>query len=124
MSRTRPRFDGNDLFTLVGELGLDGALRVPRGFSSLRAALDASGTTTAIVPDEVANDPATKGLFRSIGAGSLNEALAILTGTWHYPQGCNHCGDAHQTCSPPPSARLAPSRPSPARHLPSITRTR
>ncbi|MFF4391462.1 magnesium chelatase domain-containing protein [Streptomyces sp. NPDC001552] len=96
--------------TLIGELGLDGRLRVPRGLQDLPAALRATGNTTVIVPDGSTDDAAHHG-YRVITATSLNQVLGILAGNWHHSSDCVHCGDdgasapAHAPCVP--AARCA-----------------
>ncbi|WNI20392.1 magnesium chelatase domain-containing protein [Actinacidiphila sp. ITFR-21] len=91
---------------LVGELGLDGSLRVPYDLTNVVRTAASGGSTTVIVPTRAVDDAATAGV-RVIGAASLDEALAVLTGHWHHPEGCAHCvtdGDAdpHQPCTPTP----------------------
>ncbi|WP_199570553.1 magnesium chelatase domain-containing protein [Streptomyces murinus] len=87
---------------LISELGLDGAVRTPYALAkSVRAVAD-SGAPVVLVPASAIDDAATAGV-RVIGVGSLNEAVAVLTGHWHHPDGCTHCGDdaeAHQPCTP------------------------
>jgi hypothetical protein len=90
--------------TLVGELGLDGALRVPPGLTFVMEALAETGTTTVLVPSKAGGSgvDAVNGI-RMIGAASLNEALAVLTGHWHHTTDCVHCGDTaapHRPCYP------------------------
>ena len=91
---------------LVGELGLDGSLRVPYDLTNVVRTAVAGGSTTVIVPTPAVEDAATAGV-RVIGAASLHEALAVLTGHWHHPEDCAHCvtdADAapHQPCTPAP----------------------
>ncbi|KPI33289.1 hypothetical protein OV450_1377 [Actinobacteria bacterium OV450] len=104
--------------TLVGELGLDGRLRVPRGMEYLHALLPTTGTDTVIVPTGSTDDAAHHG-YRVIQAGSLNEVLGILAGNWHHPADCLHClhvgrdgttTPTHATCTP---ARRCDSCPAP-----------
>ncbi|THA54250.1 magnesium chelatase domain-containing protein [Streptomyces sp. A1136] len=88
---------------LVGELGLDGSLRVPYDLTNVVRTAASGGATTVIVPTPAVDDAATAGV-RVIGAASLDEALALLAGHWHHPEGCAHCtpdGDAepHQPCT-------------------------
>ncbi|MFI5629198.1 magnesium chelatase domain-containing protein [Streptomyces sp. NPDC051664] len=88
---------------MVGELGLDGGVRLPYGQPGAIRAIAAGGTTTVLVPNGAVEDAATAGV-RAIGVGSLDEALAVLAGHWHHPQGCAHCADGpvapHQPCTP------------------------
>lgn len=87
---------------LVGELGLDGAVRVPRDLPALLRTVAENGGTTALIPTEAA-DTAAPGV-RLIGATNLNEALAVLTGHWHHADDCVHCADKgapHQSCTYP-----------------------
>ncbi|MEU6628431.1 magnesium chelatase domain-containing protein [Streptomyces parvus] len=90
---------------LLAELGLDGQLRAPYGLPSTVSRLAASGTTTVIVPDASVADLRHTGA-RVIGAGCLNEVLAMLSGHWH-----------HQGCAPCDSGVTAPHRPRAARAL-------
>ncbi|MDH6189149.1 hypothetical protein M2168_002181 [Streptomyces sp. CZ24] len=92
---------------MVGELGLDGAVRVPYDLTTTVSRIAADGTTAILVPRAAVDDAATAGV-RVIGVDNLNEALAVLTGHWHHPDGCAHCtpdGDAapHQPCTPAPN---------------------
>lgn len=88
---------------IVGELGLDGGVRVPYGLPGTVRAIAAGGTTTVLVPNRAVEDAATAGV-RAIGVGSLDEALAVLAGQWHHPGECAHCSDGpvapHQPCTP------------------------
>ncbi|MGY5035151.1 magnesium chelatase domain-containing protein [Streptomyces sp. 900116325] len=88
---------------MVGELGLDGGVRVPYGLPGTVRAIAAGGTTAVLVPNSAVEDAATPGV-RAIGVGSLDEALAVLAGQWHHPQDCAHCSDGpvapHQPCTP------------------------
>ncbi|WP_326814014.1 magnesium chelatase domain-containing protein [Streptomyces sp. NBC_01763] len=88
---------------MVGELGLDGGVRVPFGLPGTVRAIADGGTTTVLVPNDAVDDAATAGV-RAIGVGSLDEALAVLAGHWHHPQGCAHCESGpmapHQPCTP------------------------
>ncbi|MFJ6014484.1 magnesium chelatase domain-containing protein [Streptomyces sp. NPDC092952] len=90
---------------LVGELGLDGAVRTPYGLPSTVRRLGA-GNAAVIVPSAALSD--LKHInARVIGVATLNEALAALAGHWHHPEDCAHCtpdGDAepHQPCTPTP----------------------
>lgn len=91
---------------MVGELGLDGAVRVPYDLTTTVSRIAAGGATTVLVPTPAVDDVATAGV-RVIGVGSLDEALAVLTGHWHHPQDCAHCtpdGDTepHQPCTAAP----------------------
>ncbi|GAA2948367.1 magnesium chelatase domain-containing protein [Kitasatospora cinereorecta] len=91
---------------MIGELGLDGAVRVPYDLTTTVSRIAADGATTVLVPSRAVEDAATAGV-RVIGVASLDEALAVLTGHWHHPDGCAHCtpdGDAepHQPCTPTP----------------------
>ncbi|MGW6457472.1 magnesium chelatase domain-containing protein [Streptomyces sp. NPDC055078] len=90
--------------TLVGELGLDGSLRVPYDLTNVVRTAVAGGSTTVLVPTAAVDDAATTGV-RVIGVGSLDEALAVLTGHRHHPEGCAHCvpdmdAEPHQPCTP------------------------
>ncbi|MCX4550581.1 MULTISPECIES: magnesium chelatase domain-containing protein [unclassified Streptomyces] len=85
---------------LIGELGLDGSVRVPYALPKSVSAVADSGSSVVLVPTSAVEDAAIAGV-RVIGVGSLNEAVAVLTGHWHHPEGCAHCGDeaaAHQPC--------------------------
>ncbi|WP_434593299.1 magnesium chelatase domain-containing protein [Streptomyces sp. A5-4] len=93
---------------IVGELGLDGAVRVPYDLTNTIRTIAADGATTVLVPSAAVDDVATAGV-RVIGVSSLDEALAVLTGHWHHPEGCAHCGDdcdPHRPCTP---ATLCPA---------------
>ncbi|MFF4292113.1 magnesium chelatase domain-containing protein [Streptomyces vinaceus] len=94
--------------TLVGELGLDGRLRVPRGLEQLPAALAGTGTGTVIVPDGSYDDAARHG-YRVLTAGSLNEVLGLLAGNWHHPSDCIHC-DQDEDMASTPHAMCLPDR--------------
>lgn len=83
---------------LVGELGLDGQVRTPHDIHSLLRAVADTGGTTVLVPNEAA-DIEIPGV-QLIGVGSLDEALAVLTGNWHHPEGCTHCTDDNQPHPP------------------------
>ncbi|MFD3851664.1 magnesium chelatase domain-containing protein [Streptomyces microflavus] len=87
---------------LVGELGLDGGVRVPYGLPSTVRRIVDGGTTTVLVPTSAVKDLAHTGA-RLIGVGSLTEALAVLAGHWHHA-GCAHCDRgitaAHRPCTP------------------------
>ncbi|MEV6565884.1 magnesium chelatase domain-containing protein [Streptomyces kronopolitis] len=87
---------------LIGELGLDGKVRAPRGLrDQVQAAADA-GHPIAIVPD-TALDKAGTAAIRLIGVSSLNEALNAISGHTHHPASCRHChcstGSAHRPCT-------------------------
>lgn len=88
---------------MVGEMGLDGGVRVPYGLPSTVSRIVGGGTRTVIVPKASVRDLEYTGA-RTIGVSSLDEALAVLTGHWHHPQGCAHCTpggevDPHQPCT-------------------------
>ncbi|MEV5677038.1 magnesium chelatase domain-containing protein [Streptomyces sp. NPDC052179] len=88
---------------LVAELGLDGRLRTPYGLPSTVRRLTEGGTTTVIVPDAaVADLKHTRA--RIIGASSLNEVVAMLSGHWHH-QNCAHCDQGVTAPHRPPTAR-------------------
>ncbi|MFD4315014.1 magnesium chelatase domain-containing protein [Streptomyces sp. NPDC058548] len=89
---------------MIGELGLDGTVRVPYDLTTTVSRIAADGATTVLVPAPAVDDAATAGV-RAIGVRSLDEALAVLTGHWHHPEGCAHCvtdmgADPHQPCTP------------------------
>ncbi|MFJ7586978.1 magnesium chelatase domain-containing protein [Streptomyces sp. NPDC097617] len=89
---------------MVGELGLDGAIRVPYDLTNTVRTIADDGATTILVPVQAMDDVATAGV-RVIGVGSLDEALAVLAGHWHHPEGCAHCtpdtdAEPHQPCTP------------------------
>ncbi|MEW1761639.1 magnesium chelatase domain-containing protein [Streptomyces cyaneofuscatus] len=86
----------------VGELGLDGAVRVPWDLSGAVEAIAAPGTVAALVP-AAGTDGAGGAGARLIGVRSLKEAADVLAGHRHHPAGCAHCcqGAApHQPCTP------------------------
>jgi hypothetical protein len=90
---------------MVGELGLDGKVRIPRDLADQVRALAASGVKTAIVPDGIGD--VLNGItgIRTISVGSLNEALAVVAGHWHHRQDCVHCVNndgPHRVCTATP----------------------
>jgi hypothetical protein len=90
---------------MIGELGLDGKVRIPHGLADQVRALAANGVKTAIVPGGIGDvlDGITG--IRTICVGSLNEALAVVAGHWHHPQDCVHCandGGPHRACTATP----------------------
>ncbi|MFF4756818.1 hypothetical protein ACWD5R_44085 [Streptomyces sp. NPDC002514] len=81
---------------------LDGAVRAPYALATAMRAVADSGAPVVLVPTSAEDVAATAGV-RVIGVSSLNEAVAVLTGHWHHPEGCAHCGDdadGHQPCTP------------------------
>ncbi|MFB7436526.1 magnesium chelatase domain-containing protein [Streptomyces microflavus] len=87
---------------MVGELGLDGAVRVPRDLPGAVRALVAPGAVTVLVPAAGVSDASLAGA-RAIGVRSLNETADVLAGHRHHPAGCAHCchGAApHEPCAP------------------------
>ncbi|MEU8672688.1 magnesium chelatase domain-containing protein [Streptomyces anulatus] len=87
---------------LVGELGLDGAVRIPRDLSSAVRAAAERGAEAIVVPADAVDDVAVAGV-RVVGVGSLNDALETLAGHRHHPADCAHCGVGalpHRPCSP------------------------
>lgn len=88
---------------LVGELGLDGSLRVPYDLDKVVRTAASGGSITVLVPTRAVDEAATAGV-RAIGADTLDDALAVLVGHWHHPEGCAHCtpdadADPHQPCT-------------------------
>ncbi|WP_228184000.1 magnesium chelatase domain-containing protein [Streptomyces anulatus] len=87
---------------LVGELGLDGAVRIPRDLSSAVRAAAERGAEAIVVPADAVDNVAVAGV-RVVGVGSLNDALETLAGHRHHPADCAHCGVGalpHRPCSP------------------------
>ncbi|MEU0002623.1 magnesium chelatase domain-containing protein [Streptomyces microflavus] len=87
---------------MVGELGLDGAVRVPRDLPGAVGAIVAPGAVTVLVPAAGMNEASLAGA-RAIGVRSLHEMADVLAGHRHHPAGCAHCchGAApHEPCAP------------------------
>ncbi|MFD5788598.1 magnesium chelatase domain-containing protein [Streptomyces sp. NPDC127037] len=85
--------------SLVGELGLDGGVRIPYGLPSTVSRLGHGGQAV-IVPAAAVQDLRHTGA-RLIGVSCLNEALAVLAGHWHHATDCTHCTSTrpHQPCT-------------------------
>ncbi|MET8732241.1 magnesium chelatase domain-containing protein [Streptomyces parvus] len=67
---------------LIGELGLDGAVRTPKGLAEAVQGAAAQGARAVLVPADAVNDVDLAGV-RVIGVASLHEALELLSDERH-----------------------------------------
>lgn len=87
---------------MIGELGLDGRVRTPATLLGQVRAAAANGAPAVIVPAGAAREAGRVPGVRVIGVGSLNDALAVLSGCWHHTPDCTHCkdeGGPHRPCT-------------------------
>ncbi|MFE0765383.1 magnesium chelatase domain-containing protein [Streptomyces smyrnaeus] len=98
------RLDAKSLngVTLIGELGLDGTVRVPNGLRDLVQAAADAGQGWAIVPGAGVDEARTVAGIHVLGVNSLNEAAALISAHHHHPAGCLHCTEpsgGHRPCT-------------------------